>query len=191
MSIFRRNHHQRAHNRNYCENPAPKWEKDFCFEVGGMKWKDFLKRKAYTSYYPKVLQWDNSAGKESFINAKNRFYAEINKSPCKTELLPNPDMYVDEIDWDAKLDPQLFLGLEDARNYKPCEEVVPLDGIKPTGWDVDSCDWNKPVVLTGMIVGHKGNDNEENGKNGGVLRKRMSGHCSRYVSKPTNVSYAV
>ncbi|MBA0670630.1 hypothetical protein Goklo_029320 [Gossypium klotzschianum] len=61
--------------------------------------------------YDNIVQWNDSAGEEAFHNAKNRFWAEINGLPCDIRL-PDPDSYIDKIDWDSEIDPELLLDLE-------------------------------------------------------------------------------
>ncbi|KAJ9139649.1 hypothetical protein P3X46_030362 [Hevea brasiliensis] len=135
---------------------VPAWEKRFGLDMGGMKWKNFFYPKQDASKFTKIMEWYDSAGKESFQQAKKRFWAK-NRLPCKLFPLPSPDMYIDQINWNAKLDPQLFLDLEEARrqvqDHKEGNDCISLADIKPTGWDVDCEEWHKPLVLTGMIVG--------------------------------------
>ncbi|OMO86112.1 hypothetical protein COLO4_21307 [Corchorus olitorius] len=97
--------------------------------------------------YDNVVQWDDSAGEEAFNNAKNRFWAEINGLPCDIRL-PDPDSYIDEIDWDSEIDPELLLDLErepEAPDENDKNESVvilgnplllnqPYSFIGPTGW---------------------------------------------------------
>ncbi|XP_021609679.1 bifunctional endo-1,4-beta-xylanase XylA [Manihot esculenta] len=58
-----------------------------------------------------VLNWDDSAGEEAFQNAKKRFWAEINGLTSEISL-PDPDKYVDNIDWNPDIDPELITDLE-------------------------------------------------------------------------------
>ncbi|KAK9289436.1 hypothetical protein L1049_007591 [Liquidambar formosana] len=58
-----------------------------------------------------VVKWNDSAGEEAFHNAKNRFWAKINGLPCDLPF-PDPDIYIDEIDWNPNIDPELVLDLE-------------------------------------------------------------------------------
>lgn len=44
------------------------------------------------------MQWDDSAAAEAFNNAKMRYWGYCNGFPCSIPL-PNPDAYIDEIDW--------------------------------------------------------------------------------------------
>lgn len=56
--------------------------------------------------YPKIADWDDSGGKEAFLNAKARYWAHINNLSCPVPL-PEPDMYIDSVDHDGVLDPKL------------------------------------------------------------------------------------
>ncbi|KAJ4971516.1 hypothetical protein NE237_004615 [Protea cynaroides] len=97
---------------------VPSWEKKFCTVVNRIPWKKLLEAKKLMSFYENVLQWNDSAGEEAFHNAKNRFWAEINGLSCDISL-PDPDIYIDEIDWNSDVDPDLLLDLD--------QELVPPD----------------------------------------------------------------
>ena len=101
---------------------VPSWEKKFCSLVGSFPWHKLLESKRFIYIYDNVLQWNDSAGEEAFHNAKNRFWAQINGLPCDISL-PDPDMYIDEVDWNCSIDPELILDLEQ-------ESVVPDDSAK-------------------------------------------------------------
>lgn len=58
-----------------------------------------------------MLNWDGSAAKEALQNAKERFWALINDLPCDNPL-PDPDLYIDEIDWNPQMDPELMAELD-------------------------------------------------------------------------------
>lgn len=92
------------------EDGTPLWEKKFCFLIGSVPWQKVVHTKKFM-YSNNVLNWDDSAGKEAFNNAKNRFWAEINGFPCNISL-PDPDIYIDEINWDPDIDPELIKNLE-------------------------------------------------------------------------------
>ncbi|KAJ0039135.1 hypothetical protein Pint_23853 [Pistacia integerrima] len=94
----------------YFEDGIPLWEKKFCSLIGSVPWQKVVHAKKFM-YSNNVLNWDDSAGKEAFHNAKNRFWAEINGFPCDISL-PDPDIYVDEINWDPDIDPELIKDLE-------------------------------------------------------------------------------
>ncbi|KAF8403727.1 hypothetical protein HHK36_011831 [Tetracentron sinense] len=90
---------------------VPAWEKKFCFLVGSIPWGKLLETKKVMSYHENVVQWNDSAGEEAFNNAKKRFWAEINGLPCNISL-PDPDIYIDEVDWNSEIDPELLLDLD-------------------------------------------------------------------------------
>lgn len=101
--------------------------------------------------HEKVVDWDDSAGKEAFDNAKTRFWEEMNGIPCNLSL-PDPDIYIDNVDWDLSVDPELIQDLEREPTSSDVSnnEVVILGssqllnctgwtsgvevGIQPTGW---------------------------------------------------------
>ncbi|XP_023636396.1 uncharacterized protein LOC17882013 isoform X2 [Capsella rubella] len=79
--------------------------------------------------YDRVVEWDDSAGEAAFKNAKSRFWAEINGFTCDLSL-PDPDVYIDDVDWDAEVDTELILDLEHGPDPIPEEEhVVILDAL--------------------------------------------------------------
>ncbi|KAK8619087.1 hypothetical protein V6N13_133054 [Hibiscus sabdariffa] len=113
-------HHQGIQGtRSYSRTPSlatwqptvPKWEKKFCVLVGSVPWWKLLEAKRFMYLYDNVVQWNDSACEEAFHNAKNRFWAKINGLPCDIRL-PDPDSYIDKIDWDSEIDPELLLDLE-------------------------------------------------------------------------------
>ncbi|KAK9682486.1 hypothetical protein RND81_10G077000 [Saponaria officinalis] len=100
------------------------WEKKFCYLVGRMPWKKVLSTKNFMHCHNNVLTWDDSAGEEAFINAKTRFWNEFNGLPSETHP-PNPDIYLDEINWNPYIDPDLARELDrvyfnpDDKHYLP------------------------------------------------------------------------
>ncbi|KAJ6304195.1 hypothetical protein OIU77_017963 [Salix suchowensis] len=106
---------------------VPSWEKRFCYSVGSIPWRKLLETKKIMYLYENVVQWNDSAGEEAFHNAKSRFWAEINGLPCNISL-PDPDIYIDQIDWNSNVDPELVLDLErepkDGDETSKREEVV-------------------------------------------------------------------
>ncbi|CAK9322706.1 unnamed protein product [Citrullus colocynthis] len=109
-------HHQQL---NPARNPSldnwhsdvPSWEKKFCSSVGLISWRKLLDTKKCMYLYDNVVKWNDSAGEEAFHNAKRRFWAKINGLPCNISL-PDPDIYIDEIDWNCNVDPDLLLDLD-------------------------------------------------------------------------------
>lgn len=92
------------------DNRVPSWEVDYCNSLK-IPWYKITASKKYIYCYPTVLNWDDSAGKEAFHNAKQRYWTMINGLPC-VDPLPDPDMFIDEIDWYPCLDPKLMADIE-------------------------------------------------------------------------------
>ncbi|KAG7549416.1 hypothetical protein ISN45_Aa06g003120 [Arabidopsis thaliana x Arabidopsis arenosa] len=113
---------------------VPAWEKDFCAVIGSVPWWRVVEAKRFMHIYDRVVQWDDSAGEDAFKNAKSRFWAEINGLTCDLSL-PDPDVYIDDVDWDAEVDTELILDLE--RGPDPLaeeqEHVVILDALVLSG----------------------------------------------------------
>lgn len=111
--------------------------------VGSLPWRNFLDAKKFIHLYDNVLKWNDSAGEEAFISAKNRFWAQINGLPCQVPS-PDPDIYNDKIDWDSNVDPQLVMDLESesiaSENQEKGEQVVIMGELfsnnlySPSGW---------------------------------------------------------
>ncbi|KAB1201450.1 hypothetical protein CJ030_MR0G003685 [Morella rubra] len=122
---------------------VPSWEKKFCTLVGSVPWRKVLETKKCMYLYDNVVQWNDSAGEEAFNNAKNRYWAEINCLPCNISL-PDPDMYIDEVDWNSSVDPELLLDLEQ-------EPVADCEGDKDENAVIlgDSLLLNQPFSCTG------------------------------------------
>ncbi|KAL3534434.1 hypothetical protein ACH5RR_002895 [Cinchona calisaya] len=109
---------------------VPSWEKKFCKVIGTLDWETILYMKKFVYLHENVVKWDDSAGEEAFHNAKKRFLAEMHGLPCDITL-PDPDLYIDQVDWDAKVDAALLSELE-------CRSVVP-----------DMAQRNEQVVIFG------------------------------------------
>ncbi|KAL3819748.1 hypothetical protein ACJIZ3_005653 [Penstemon smallii] len=92
--------------RGSSQPTVPKWEKQFCKVIGSLDWEKILYLKKTIYLYEDVINWDDSAGEEAFSNAKKRFWAQINGLSCDISL-PNPDLYIDEINWDSEINPEL------------------------------------------------------------------------------------
>lgn len=58
-----------------------------------------------------VINWDASAGEEAFNNAKSQFLAQVNGSHCSISQ-PDPDTYIEKINWDPYIDPELIKDLD-------------------------------------------------------------------------------
>ncbi|CAL5192705.1 unnamed protein product [Lathyrus oleraceus] len=90
---------------------VPLWEKKFCVSVGSVPWGKVVENKRYVYLHDNVMNWDDSAVKEAFDNAKYRFWAEINGFPCDIPM-PDPNVYIDDVDSNASVDTELYLDLE-------------------------------------------------------------------------------
>ncbi|RRT85808.1 hypothetical protein B296_00001101 [Ensete ventricosum] len=124
---------------------VPSWVKKFYNDACGIKLKTLCEHQRYASMYKNVLEWDDSAGLEAFQNAKARFFAQYHDRPCDIPL-PDPDMYIDEVDHDAPVDPELVADLEkqpsestDVQSVAPglsnYWDMCGVEAIQPTGWD--------------------------------------------------------
>lgn len=134
----------------------PSWEKKFCASVGSVPWRKLLETKRYLYLYDNVIKWNDSAVEEAFNNAKNRFWAQMNGFPCNISL-PDPNIYIDDVDWNSSVDPELLLDLEREPNSPSMdnENVVVFDGLlipnQPlmcTGWGDAEEDFQKVTELS-------------------------------------------
>uniref|UniRef100_A0A7N0TK78 Uncharacterized protein n=1 Tax=Kalanchoe fedtschenkoi TaxID=63787 RepID=A0A7N0TK78_KALFE len=94
------------------ENSVPEWEKKFCYSVGSVPWRKVLDTKMFASCYPDVMNWDDSEAKDTFHTAKRRYWVQMNGLPTDDIPLPDPNAYIDKIDWNACIDTELFVDLE-------------------------------------------------------------------------------
>ncbi|KAG0475150.1 hypothetical protein HPP92_014836 [Vanilla planifolia] len=85
---------------------APSWEKTFCISVCKVPWWKIRDAKRVMSMYKNVAEWDDSAGREAFENAKARYWAKINSLPCDLPL-PDSNMYVDSVDFNFVIDREM------------------------------------------------------------------------------------
>ncbi|KAH7679348.1 hypothetical protein IHE45_06G052400 [Dioscorea alata] len=99
--------------------------------------------------YKKVQEWDDSAGLEAFQNANFCQWAKINNYQCDITL-PDPDMYIDDVDYDVFIDPELVADLDYCEQKQAAAkrgltnqqlsvkyDVLDIDNtIKPSGWNV-------------------------------------------------------
>lgn len=109
---------------------VPLWEKQFCQQVCSVPWKKVLVAKKYMHCYDNVVKWNDSDSEEAFHNAKKRFQAVIDSLPCDLPL-PDPNMYIDEIDWNPEIDPKLIVDLERAFfNPDEGEKVKKVENVK-------------------------------------------------------------
>ncbi|KAG9444992.1 hypothetical protein H6P81_016332 [Aristolochia fimbriata] len=142
----RENSHHEGSNRSKNRRPPsgregswqpsiPSWEKKFCYSTCSIPWGKLLETKKLMCYFPNVVEWNDSAGEEAFRNAKARFWAEFHGFTCNISL-PDPDMYIDEIDWNCYIDPELLNELD--QPVAPSDDEERKDGktqILSSGWD--------------------------------------------------------
>ncbi|XP_077242574.1 uncharacterized protein LOC143883094 [Tasmannia lanceolata] len=150
-------HYNRRRPQGSWQPRVPTWEKKFCSSTCTISWKQLCETKNLMSYYENIAQWNDSSGEEAFHNAKARFWAEINGLPCDITL-SNPDIYIDEIDWNSNIDPELLLDLD----KKP---PAPIDEEKEeklgwgsfnfpcTGWGDDEDPVNEPSNCPIQFIG--------------------------------------
>ncbi|KAF7836124.1 ubiquitin carboxyl-terminal hydrolase 24 [Senna tora] len=98
----------------------PLWEKKFCTSVGLVPWQKIVDTKNYMLCHSNVLDWNDSAAEEAFQNAKKHYFAKINRIHCDISP-PDPDIYVDQIDWNPDIDPELIKELDHAYFAPPDE----------------------------------------------------------------------
>lgn len=90
---------------------VPLWEKRFCTSVCAIPWGKICAAQASLLVHKNIAQWDDSAALEAFQNAKRRYYSHINCIPCSIPL-PDPNLYIDEVDHNTIIDPKLIEDLE-------------------------------------------------------------------------------
>ncbi|KAL0379841.1 UNVERIFIED_CONTAM: hypothetical protein Sangu_0048400 [Sesamum angustifolium] len=124
-----RPHDTRSYSSGVNNSGVPSWEIDYCHSVR-VPWRKVLASKKYIYCHPSVLNWDDSAGKEALQNAKERYWALINGLSCGNPL-PDPDVYIDEIDWNPYMDPDLMVDLDlqvfDPDNAQKIDKLEAID----------------------------------------------------------------
>ncbi|TYI91332.1 hypothetical protein E1A91_D03G184500v1 [Gossypium mustelinum] len=136
------------------------WEKIFCIKVGAMPWKRFVESKNNLFKTDKVFELDDSAGLKAFQEAKQRFWEYYHHFPCTNKLPSNAaDMYINDIDWNSKIDPKLLLEIKSISDDEEEEEEeeeevkridsfsIPLEKIKATGWEYDEPTSRLPTIV--------------------------------------------
>ncbi|EOA25709.1 hypothetical protein CARUB_v10019062mg [Capsella rubella] len=118
------------HSSSSSDDGIPVWEKRFCEVIGSVPWQKVVEAADFKSWYSgNVITWDDSACEETFHNEKKRFWSRVNGLRCDVSL-PDPDLYISEVDWDTFIDPELIRDLETAYFAPPDDVEV---GFK-RGW---------------------------------------------------------
>ncbi|KAL0453158.1 UNVERIFIED_CONTAM: hypothetical protein Slati_1293900 [Sesamum latifolium] len=147
--------YRRSQNKRRHAPTVPSWEKEFCKVVGSLDWETLLQMKRFMHLYENVIKWNDSAGEEALSNAKKRFWAEINGLPCDISL-PDPDLYIDKIDWDSEVDPQMQSDIEfepmisnAEKDHDPVvifgDSLLPNQEYSVTGWGDDEENFKVPA----------------------------------------------
>ncbi|PIN17695.1 hypothetical protein CDL12_09640 [Handroanthus impetiginosus] len=120
---------------------------------------------------PRKQTTPHNSAEEAFHNAKNSFFAELHGLPNPNQsCISNPDLYIDEIDWDNNDDDKVIninseLGGsvssgededddDDGYDVVDYKYDIRIEDINPTGWDIDVEEFSAGKVLTGLLVGH-------------------------------------
>ncbi|XAR63501.1 hypothetical protein NMG60_11023456 [Bertholletia excelsa] len=139
-------YHAEPESSGIWQNSVPSWEKDFCSTVGAVPWQKVVVAKRYMYCHDNVVK---------------TFWASINGIPCDI-VLPDPNLYIDEIDWNPDIDPELILELDceyfnpdikakvkkvDAANQKSLRPDVEWRGNLNDGGDQSKSSDLKDVAL--------------------------------------------
>ncbi|XP_021295812.1 uncharacterized protein LOC110425270 isoform X1 [Herrania umbratica] len=143
---------------------VPLWEKKFCTLVGLVSWRKIVDAKKFMCYNDNVLNWDDSAGEEAFQNAKKRYWAEINGLSCDIPT-PDPDAFIDRINWNPHIDPELITDLEqeyfapkdkDGKVVLENKTVTNLSSAPSKGCNTNPCKVENPWECNNDIQGNSG-----------------------------------
>lgn len=111
----------RAPLPDFRHDGIPLWEKKYCTLSGCVAWQKIVDSKELIYCHHNVLDWKDSGAEEAFQNAKKRYWAKVNNLPCDISL-PDPDAYIEQIDWNPCIDPELIKELDNAFFNVPDEE---------------------------------------------------------------------
>ncbi|KAH6819351.1 hypothetical protein C2S51_002954 [Perilla frutescens var. frutescens] len=159
MEGRRRNNHRKSQNRKppcgFWQPTVPAWEKEFCKVVGSMDWETLMHMKKFMHFYDNVIEWNDSAGEEAFSNAKKRYWAKKKGLSCNISL-PDPDLYIDKINWDSEIDPELSdveslsMSSKTEEDHDPVvifgDSATPNQVLPPTGWGDDEENFVAPAT---------------------------------------------
>ncbi|KAI5410662.1 uncharacterized protein LOC127085697 [Lathyrus oleraceus] len=99
----------------------PLWEKKYCTLSGCVAWQKIVDSKELIYCHQNVLDWKDSGAEEAFQNAKKRYWAKIKNLPCDISL-PDLDAYIEHVDWNPCIDPELIKEIDNAHFTIPDEE---------------------------------------------------------------------
>ncbi|XP_059311678.1 uncharacterized protein LOC132063236 [Lycium ferocissimum] len=170
--------YDQSHSSAIQENSVPSWEIDFC-RAAGIPWHKVVSAKKYMYCYDNVVKWDDSAGQEALDDAKRRYWGWISGLPPQS-LPPDPDMYIDKVDWDTTIDPELILDLD--REYFNPNEVdnsVKSENNIVSGctlvWEDKTGDNSENPWGSGNVQGSKAGDTGENRWESGNMQASKAG----------------
>ncbi|KAM3358285.1 bifunctional endo-1,4-beta-xylanase XylA [Capsicum galapagoense] len=169
-------HYNQFYSHAIQENSVPSWEIDFC-RAAGIPWHKVLNAKTYMHCYDNVVKWDDSAGEEALNNAKKRYWAEISGLPPQSPP-PNPDVYIDKVDWDPTIDPELILDLDREYFNPEAANTVKSENNLVSGiliWEDKAADNGENPWESGNVQDSKTGDNDENPWESGNLQGSKTG----------------
>ncbi|XP_050376521.1 uncharacterized protein LOC126793929 [Argentina anserina] len=109
--------------------PKDSWEEQLYLSVGKELWEKLSDSNNKCIYlYQNVARWNDSAGREAFDNAKTRFLAKIKDVPRNVPS-PDPDAYIDEIDWSDSSNVEVILEEEENSEWRNEGDFV-LEGFE-------------------------------------------------------------
>lgn len=171
--LYQEGAHPSYHDQSTPDN-VPSWEKRFCRLVGTIPWGKIVYSKTLLNYHDNIFHWNDSAAEEAFQNAKKRFWAEINGLPCDISL-PDPDIFVDEINWNQAIDPKLIEDID--KQYFNPDDVEEGEQM------------GSKIKRTGNLVGSlsdRCNVNPENSENSWEINNLHHGEDVKNLAWSTN-----
>ncbi|RDX81329.1 hypothetical protein CR513_38005, partial [Mucuna pruriens] len=147
----------------YWQDGIPLWEKKYCTIVGLVAWQKIVDSKMFKYCHSNVFDWNDSAAEEGFQNAKKCYWAKINSLPCDISL-PDPDTYIDQIDWNPYVDPELIKEIDSTFFTLPDEEQENAVKNKRTKTSVNG---ENPWECTDTLLSRALENNELQGWNKG------------------------
>ncbi|MED6213472.1 hypothetical protein PIB30_093760 [Stylosanthes scabra] len=118
------------------QDGVPLWEKKYCTLIGSVPWQKIVDSKYTINCHGNVFNWNDSAAEEAFQNAKNHYWARMNSLTSDISL-PDPDMYIDQIDWNPYIDPELIKEVDSTYFPVPGDEKENSNKTKRTKISVD------------------------------------------------------